>query len=118
LASSCQRRIMRQMWGADPPAQARVTVRLPSILVARIDAAAREQGMGRSEFVRRALAQQVAEVLGDAETPSLYDVLLADGVIGRFAGPPGLSTMPRAALRTRMRDRTLRARGEGGQGDG
>ena len=90
-------------------AEDKLTVRLPAALASRIEAAAREQGLGRSAFVRRALAAQTAAVLGSDEPTSLYDVLLRDGIIGRVAGPPGLSTTRRAAIQARVRARSSAA---------
>jgi len=90
----------------------KITVRLPNALLARVDSAARTRGVARSAFVREALAAQVDALLGPGPQPSeptLYDLLCADGVIGRFEGPPGLSTTSRADLRERMRTRAVGA---------
>lgn len=79
---------------------------MPGALLSRVDHAAAGRGVGRSEFVRQALAAQADAVLGespDDDGSTLYDVLAADGVIGRFAGPRGLSTAGRAAIRERVR---------------
>jgi hypothetical protein len=73
----------------------KLAVRLSATLLERVDDAARRCGLRRSEFVRRALSAQSDAALGSVATPTLYDILLADGVPGRFIGPPGLSTTSR-----------------------
>lgn len=85
----------------------KLTVRVPESLLVRVDRAAQNRGIGRSEFVRQALSAQTDIVLGPSSRggPTLYDLLAADGVIGAFSAPPGLSTSPRDALRERMRAR-------------
>lgn len=93
-------------------AEGKITVRLPVALLAQIDVAARESGVRRSEFVRQALTQHVEHALrrtAQEDVPTLYDVLSADGVIGRFSGPAGLSTTSRDAVRPRMRSRQVSA---------
>jgi hypothetical protein len=85
----------------------KLTVRVPESLLVRVDRAAQNRGIGRSEFVRQALSAQTDVVLGPSDQggPSLYDFLTADGVIGAFSAPPGLSTSPRDALHERIRAR-------------
>lgn len=84
----------------------KITVRIPASLLSRIDHAALGRGVGRSEFVRQALVTHTDEALGRSATggeTTLYDVLAADGAIGRFAGPRELSTLGRLAIRERIR---------------
>lgn len=91
-------------------AEEKITVRLPAALLARVDEAAQERGVRRSEFVRQALTGHAETVLrrgAEDDVTTLYDVLSADGVLGRFSGPPGLSTTSRDALRQRMRARKV-----------
>ena len=76
----------------------KIAIRLPATLLTKIDAAARAQGVGRSAFVRRALESQTKSASGVPREDSLYDVLMRDGVIGRFSGPPGLARTSRSAL--------------------
>lgn len=83
-------------------ADGKLSVRLGAELAARVDEAARELEVGRSEFVRRAIADRVEDVLGRAGGQSLYDVLKGDGVIGRFRGPAGLSASSREVIRRKM----------------
>ncbi len=88
------------------PDDEKLTVRVSAALLSRVDHAALERGVGRSEFVRRALVMQADAVLGESpsgDRPTLFDLLGADGVIGRFAGPRGLSTTDRATIRERVR---------------
>ena len=104
-----------------PPAAVRddekLTVRVSAELLSRIDQAALERGMGRSEFVRQALVTHTDEALGPSATSgelTLYDVLAADGAIGRFAGPRELSTLGRHAIRERIRAHGASAAGASG----
>lgn len=94
-------------------AASKITVRLPSDLLTRLDAAARERHIDRSAFVRQALAAQLPSVPGNGEHPSLYDVLFADGVLGRFTGPPGLSTTSADELRAQIHARVQRDQHDG-----
>ncbi len=92
----------------------KLTVRVPAALLSRIDHAALERGVGRSEFVRQALATHTDEALGPSAAggeTTLYDLLAADGTIGRFAGPRDLSTLGRRAIRERIRAHSARAAG-------
>ena len=90
-----------------PQTEGKLTVRLPATLLELVDTAAKERGLGRSEFVREALATQAREVLGEAPAPTLYSLLEGDGVLGRFEGPVGLSTESREQLRARIKAHSM-----------
>ena len=96
--------------GSSERGDEKITVRVPAVLLSRVDHAALGRGVGRSEFVRQALATHTDAVLGaaaDGGGPTLYDVLAADGVVGRFTGPRGLSTAGRTTIRERVRARAV-----------
>jgi hypothetical protein len=83
----------------------KLAVRLPAALLAKVDTAARKRGLGRSAFVREALATQVSAVLEAQEGPTLHELLVADGVLGRYSGPAELSRTSRTVLRGRIERR-------------
>jgi hypothetical protein len=84
--------------------ETKITVRLPAGLLQRVDEAARLRGVPRSELVREALVAHVDRPAASAGA-TLYDLLAADGVLGRFSAPPDLSTTDRAGIRARVADR-------------